>query len=133
MNKAVLHIPFLLQFKYKGDEDDIYKGTRQVLTTEGHLQQDAETTIISFTLEHPFSKVNIPVVHDLSSMEIDLDNLLTDRLIEIAEDDYLFKGTYVRFLETGGTETWDLAARIKGSLDKENIVAISCPPMQPLL
>lgn len=127
MNKAVLHIPFLLQYKYKADEDDVYTADGQVLTTEGHLQQDAETTIISFSLEHPFSKVKIPVVHDLSSMEIDLDNLLTDRLIELGEDDYLFKGSYVRFLKTGGTETWELAARIKGSLDNRNIVFISCP------
>jgi hypothetical protein len=54
-------------------------------------------------------------------------------LIELAEDDYVFKGNYVRFLKTGGSETWELAARIKGSLDKENLYVISCPAMYPLI
>lgn len=133
MKKIALHIPFPLQYKYKSDEDEGINISEQVQTTEGHLQQAEETTIVSFTLEHPFSKVRIPVVHYLSSVEIDLDNFLTDRLIELAEDDYVFKGDYVRFLKTGGTQTWELAARIKGSLNKRNIGSISCPAMQSLL
>jgi hypothetical protein len=130
MKKEVLHIPFLLQYKYEVDEDDESKATGQVRSTEGHLKQDKETTVLSFTLEHPFSELKIPVVHELSSREIDLVNFITEeRLIELAEHDYLFKGNYVRFLKMGGTETWELAARIKGCLGKENIVTIGCPPL----
>lgn len=134
MKKAALSIPFLLQYKYRGDDGIRDQSPGQVQTTKGYLQQEGETTLLSFTLEHPTTKLKIPVIHDSSSREIDLDHFISEeRLIEIAENDYLFKGNYVRFLKMGGTETWELAARIKGSLDKENIVVISCPPIHSLL
>lgn len=134
MKKAALSIPFLLQYKYRAYDGVRHQSPGQVQTTQGYLQQEGETTLLSFTLEHPFTDFTIPVVHELSSREIDLDHFITEeRLIELAEDDYVFKGNYMRFLKTGGSETWELAARIKGSLDKENIVVISCPIVQPLL
>ncbi|XVJ65898.1 MAG: hypothetical protein HEQ40_06965 [Lacibacter sp.] len=134
MKKAALSIPFLLQYKYRAYDGVRHQSPGQVQTTRGYLQQEGETTLLSFTLEHPTTKLKISVVHDLSSREIDLDHFITEeRLIELAEDDYVFKGNYVRFLKTGGSETWELAARIKGSLDKENLYVISCPAMYPLI
>lgn len=122
-----------LQLKYAGNEAGYFNYPQTKQTVNAFIEQHKEKTILSFELQYPGLEKTISVVHDLSSRQLDLDHFISEeRLIEIAEDDFLLKGNYCLFLPEGGFESWDFAARIHGSLDKEHLRFISCPVMKPL-
>ncbi len=117
-----------VQLKYTGNEAGQFNYPQVLQTVNGIVKKDEHQTAILFDLYYPGLEKKLRVIHNLRGHQLDLDHFISmSRLIEIAKDDFLFKGSYTWFQPQGGFESWDMAIRIKGCLDKKQIHFIGHP------